>query len=111
MIRTYLKCVLIVKKSNLKKWIFHQIGKFGILTLNLHRKINVLLHLSMYEDITSQETVETMCLEVYLIWQKKIIENRDKSKITKHLISPICNCQRETIFTFFSKFAQFEVDF
>ena len=30
--------------------------------------------------------VETMCLEVYLIWQKKFIENRDKSKITKHLI-------------------------
>ena len=34
--------------------------------------------------------VETMCSEVYLIWQKKIIENRDKSKITKHLIFPIC---------------------
>ena len=30
--------------------------------------------------------VETMCCEVYLIWQKKIIKNRDKSKITKHLI-------------------------
>ena len=26
-----------------------------------------------------------MCWEVYLIWQKKIIENHDKSKITKHL--------------------------
>ena len=42
------------------------------------------------EDITSREMVETMCLEVYLIWQKKIIENRDKLKITKHLIFPIC---------------------
>ena len=39
-------------------------------------------------------------LEVYLIWQKKIIENRDKSKITKHLIFPICFCQREKIFNF-----------
>ena len=28
--------------------------------------------------------VETMCWEVYLILQKKIIENRDKSKIIKH---------------------------
>ena len=44
--------------------------------------------------------VETMCCAVYLILQKKIIENRDKSKITKHLIFPICFCQRETIFNF-----------
>ena len=42
--------------------------------------------------------VETMCWKVYLIWQMKIIENRDKSKITKHLIFPICFCQRELIF-------------
>ena len=42
--------------------------------------------------------VETMCLEVYLNWQKKIIENRDKSNITKHLKLPICFCQREIIF-------------
>ena len=41
--------------------------------------------------------VETMCWEVYMIWQKKIIENRDESKITKHLIFPIF-CQREIIF-------------
>ena len=47
--------------------------------------------------------VETMCWEVYLIWQKKIIENRDKSKITKHLIFPICFCQMETILIFFYK--------
>ena len=33
--------------------------------------------------------VETMCWEVYLIWQKKFIENRDKSKITKQLLFPI----------------------
>ena len=39
-----------------------------------------------------------MCWEDYLIWQKKIIENRDKSKITKHLIFPICFYQREIIF-------------
>ena len=44
--------------------------------------------------------VETMCWEVYLIWQKKSIENRDKSKITKHLIFPISFSQRETIFIF-----------
>ena len=30
---------------------------------------------------------------------KKIIENRDKSKITKHLIFPICFCHREIIFS------------
>ena len=43
-----------------------------------------------YKDITSREMVETMFWEVYLIWQKKIIENRNQSKITKHLIFPIC---------------------
>ena len=42
--------------------------------------------------------VETMCWDVYLIWQKKIVENCDKSKITKHLILPIC-------------FLKFEIDF
>ena len=46
---------------------------------------------------------ETMCWEVYLIWQKKIIENRDKSEITKHLIFPICFCQREIIFIFLQR--------
>ena len=30
------------------------------------------------------------CATVYLIWLKKVIENRDKPKITKHLIFPIC---------------------
>ena len=34
---------------------------------------------------------------------KENIENRDKSKITKHLISPICFCQRETIFFFLQR--------
>ena len=48
---------------------------------------------------------------MYLIWQKKIIENRDESKITKHLIFPICFCQKETIFIFFFKFDKFEIDF
>ena len=52
----------------------------------------------LVKDITSREMVETMCREVYLIWRKKITENRDKSKITKHLIFPICFCQREIIF-------------
>ena len=41
-----------------------------------------------------------MCWEVYLIQQKKIIENRDKSKIAKHLMFHICCCQKETIFIF-----------
>ena len=40
--------------------------------------------------------------------QKKIIKNRDKSKITKLLIFPFCFCQRETIFY---KFDKFEIDF
>ena len=34
----------------------------------------------------------------------EIIENRDKSNITKHLIFPICFSQRETIYNFFYKF-------
>ena len=38
---------------------------------------------------------------------KKVIENPDKSKITEHLISPICFCQKETIY----KFDKFESDF
>ena len=37
-----------------------------------------------------------------MIWQKKIIENRDKSKNTNHLTLPICFCQRETIYIFFT---------
>ena len=37
-------------------------------------------------------------LIILLIWQKKLIENREKSKITKHLIFPICLYQRETIY-------------
>ena len=41
---------------------------------------------------------------------KKFIENRDKSKITKHLIFPIFR-QRETIYIFFYKFDKFEIDF
>ena len=34
--------------------------------------------------------------------RKKIIENRDKSKITKYLIFLICFCQRETFYFFFT---------
>ena len=52
---------------------------------------------------------ENMCWEVYLSWQKKIIENRDKSKITKHLIFPISFRNREKIFNFY-KFDNFEID-
>ena len=66
--------------------------------------------ISIGKDITSREIVETMCWKVYLIWHKKINENRDKSKITKDLILPICFCQRETIFIFY-KFDKFEIDF
>ena len=32
---------------------------------------------------------------------KEIIENRDKSNVTKHLIFLIFFCQRETVFIFF----------
>ena len=35
--------------------------------------------------------------------ENKFIENHDKSKITKHIIFPICICQRETIYIFFTK--------
>ena len=31
-----------------------------------------------------------------------VIENCDKSKITKYLIFPICFCQRETFYIFFT---------
>ena len=34
--------------------------------------------------------------------RKKVIENRDKSKVTKYLIFPICFCQRETFYSFFT---------
>ena len=44
-------------------------------------------------------------------WQKKkVIENRDKSKITKYLIFPFCFYQRETLYIFY-KFDKFEIDF
>ena len=42
-----------------------------------------------------------------MIWQKKVIENRDKSKIIKHSIFPISFCQSEIIY----KFDEFEIDF
>ena len=51
---------------------------------------------------SSRGMVQTMCSEVYLIWQKKIIENRDKSKITKHLIFPICFMSKGDSFQFFT---------
>ena len=35
---------------------------------------------------------------------KENFENRDKSKITKHLIFPIRYCRRETIYILFYKF-------
>ena len=35
--------------------------------------------------------------------ENKFIENHDKSKITKHIIFPICIRQRETIYIFFTK--------
>ena len=41
----------------------------------------------------------------------KFIENRDKSKNTKHLIFHICFRQRETIYDCFYKFDKFETDF
>ena len=34
--------------------------------------------------------------------KKKAIENRDKSKITKYLTSPICFCPKETSYNFFT---------
>ena len=35
--------------------------------------------------------------------ENKFIENHDKSKITKHIIFPICIRERETIYIFFYK--------
>ena len=34
--------------------------------------------------------------------RKKVIKNCDKSKITKYLIFPICFCNRETFYIFFT---------
>ena len=43
--------------------------------------------------------------------RKKVIENRDKSKIVKYFIFPICFYQRETLYIyFFYKFDKFEID-
>ena len=39
---------------------------------------------------------------MYLIWQTKVIDNHDKLKIREYLIFPICFCQRETIYVFFT---------
>ena len=55
-----------------------------------------LFHYTPYVGGTvSSSSVEEYTIEVkvYLIWQKKVIENHDKSKITKHLILPIRFCQ------------------
>ena len=46
--------------------------------------------------------VETMSCQVYLIWQKKTLENRDKSKITNHLILPICFLSKGDDFQIFT---------
>ena len=54
--------------------------------------------------------LETMCWEVYLIWQMKIVKNCDKSKITKHLIIPIVFVKGRQ-FSSFYKFDKFEIDF
>ena len=43
--------------------------------------------------------------------KKKVIENRDKSKIAKYSIFPICFCQRETFYNFLYKFDKFEINF
>ena len=43
--------------------------------------------------------------------KKKVIENRDKSKINKYLIFSFCFCQRETFYFFFYKFDKFKIDF
>ena len=53
-------CVLIVKKSNLKKQVFHQIAKLEILTLKPPWEKQCVVA-SKSEDITSREMVETMC--------------------------------------------------
>ena len=44
-------------------------------------------------------------------YRKKVIENRDKSKIIKYLIFHICFYQRETIYKSFYKFDKLEIDF
>ena len=41
--------------------------------------------------------VGIMYLQVWVILQKKIIDNRDTSQYTKHLTVPIRLCQKETI--------------
>ena len=34
--------------------------------------------------------------------RNKVIDNRDKSKMTKYMIFPVCFCRRETFYNFFS---------
>ena len=69
-----------------------------------------MLHLSMRTLLVEKWKKQCAERSVYLIWQKNIIENRDKSKITKHLIFPISFCQREILFNFY-KFDNIVIDF
>ena len=55
--------------------------------------------------------VDSMCWEFYRILQMKIIENRDNSKITKHLMSLFVFVKERQFYLFFYKFDKFEIDF
>ena len=57
----------------------------------------MLLHLSLSTLLVAK------CMNNVLIGLPDLaIEKRDKSKITKYLIFPICLCQRETFYIFFT---------
>ena len=57
----------------------------------------MLLHLSM-RTLLVENGRNNVLRGLPEFGKKKIIENRDKSKINKHLIFPICFCQRKIIF-------------
>ena len=62
----------------------------------LHLSLSKLLVEKCYEQRADRSTGSGK--------RKKVIENRDKSKITKYLIFPICFYHRETFNNFFYKF-------
>ena len=59
----------------------------------------MLLHLSV-RPLPVEKRLKQCAERCTGFGKKKIAENLDKSKITKHLIFPICFCQREIIFNF-----------
>ena len=64
----------------------------------------MLLHLSLSTLLVEKWQKQCAYRSTWFGKRKKVIENRDESKITKYLIFPICFCKRETFYIFFTYF-------